>query len=130
MPTNTKHLLSSYDPLKFIIAFLVLVYINEMVVVRDRNGLNLLTNASILLKFWDEAFRTSVYLINRLPTVNLQCLTPVEALFKVPPQYKFLKVFGCSCFLIFKTSIITNFNLDPLSTPSLVITLIIRVTSA
>lgn len=93
-------------------------------------GLNLLTNASILLKFWDEAFRTSVYLINRLPTVNLQCLTPVEALFKVPLQYKFLKVFGCSCFLIFKTSIITNFNLDPLSTSSLVITLIIRVTSA
>lgn len=36
MPTNTKHLLSSYDPLKFIIVFLVLVHINEMVVVRDK----------------------------------------------------------------------------------------------
>lgn len=36
MPANTKHLLSSYDPLNFIIAFLVLVHVNEMVVVRDR----------------------------------------------------------------------------------------------
>lgn len=74
-------------------------------------GLNLLTNASILLKFWDEAFKTSVYLINRLPTVILQCLTPVESLFKVPLQYKFLKVFGCSCFLIFKLQSQTSISI-------------------
>lgn len=30
-------------------------------------GLTLLANASVPLKFWDEAFKTSVYLINRLP---------------------------------------------------------------
>lgn len=33
-----------------------------------KTGLTLLTNASMPLQFWDEAFGTSVYLINRLPT--------------------------------------------------------------
>lgn len=47
-------------------------------------GLSLLANASMPLKFWDEAFRTSVYLINRLPSAPLHGVTPIEALLKVP----------------------------------------------
>lgn len=31
-------------------------------------GLTLLSQVSLLLTFWDEAFATTVYLINRLPT--------------------------------------------------------------
>lgn len=61
-------------------------------------GLTLLANASMPLKFWNEAFRTSLYLIHKLPNAPLERLTPFEALFKVPPQHASLRIFGCSCF--------------------------------
>lgn len=61
-------------------------------------GVTLLANASMPLHFQDEAFRTSVYLINRLPSAPLHGITLFEALFKVPPQHSTLKVFGCYCF--------------------------------
>lgn len=61
-------------------------------------GLILLAQASMPLQYWDEAFRTSVYLIKRLPTITLQGISPLEALLGTPPQYSSLKVFGCSCF--------------------------------
>jgi hypothetical protein len=41
---------------------------------------------------------TSCYLINRLPTPLLKNLSPFEKLFSQVPDYKFLKVFGCTCF--------------------------------
>lgn len=62
------------------------------------NGLTLLANASLPLIFWDEAFRTSVFLFNRLPTPLLQNKSPLEELFKIKPNYSTLKVFGCACY--------------------------------
>ncbi|RVX06732.1 Retrovirus-related Pol polyprotein from transposon TNT 1-94 [Vitis vinifera] len=62
------------------------------------HGLTLLHTASLPLKFWDESFRTVVYLSNRLPTAILHHKCPIEVLFKSIPDYSFLKVFGCSCF--------------------------------
>lgn len=44
-------------------------------------GLTLLSQATIVLNFWDGAFSISVYLINRLPTPVLQNLSPLEKLF-------------------------------------------------
>ncbi|KAK2354410.1 putative mitochondrial protein [Trifolium repens] len=61
-------------------------------------GLTLLSQASLPLTFWDYAFLTSVYLINRLPSASLQFQVPYFVLFKIQPDYKFLKVFGCACF--------------------------------
>lgn len=61
-------------------------------------GLSLLAHASIPLTYWDFAFSTAVYLINRLPTSSLQFDIPLYKLFKQIPDYTFLKVFGCSCF--------------------------------
>jgi hypothetical protein len=49
------------------------------------------------LKFWDEAFITVAYLINRLPTRVIDNLSPLERLFKIPPNYSMLKIFGCAC---------------------------------
>lgn len=62
------------------------------------NGLTLLANASIPLKFWDEAFRTVVFLINRQPTPTLAMKYPLEVLFITKPAYSLLKVFGCGCY--------------------------------
>lgn len=86
----------------FIIEYLVQGHSNGTVERKHRhiveNGLALLANASMPLRFWDEAFRTLVYLMNRLPTPILNGPTPVEVLFKVSPQYNTLRMFGCSCF--------------------------------
>lgn len=59
-------------------------------------GLTLLAHASVPLKFWDEAFSTAVYLINRLPSKVLNYETPFERLFNQKPDYSFLRTFGCA----------------------------------
>jgi histone deacetylase 1/2 len=61
-------------------------------------GLTLLSHAALPLTFWDYAFPTAVYLINRLPSSSINFQTPYFMLFKQHPDYHFLKVFGCACF--------------------------------
>ncbi|KAM1349257.1 hypothetical protein ACFX2F_003353 [Malus domestica] len=46
--------------------------------------------------YWDHAFATAVYLINRMPTTSKA--SPWELLFNRSPSYHTLKIFGCSCF--------------------------------
>ncbi|PKU83464.1 Retrovirus-related Pol polyprotein from transposon TNT 1-94 [Dendrobium catenatum] len=58
----------------------------------------LLTTASVPFKFWPDAALTAVYLINRLPTPNINQLTPFEMLHNSKPNYSHLRVFGCACF--------------------------------
>jgi histone deacetylase 1/2 len=60
-------------------------------------GLALLANASMPLKFWDEAFLTSTHLINMLPSKVLNYQTPAELLLQEKPDYSSLRVFGCAC---------------------------------
>jgi hypothetical protein len=59
-------------------------------------GLALLANASMPLKFWDEAFLTATHLINMLPSKTIDNDTPMERLLKKKPDYAFLRVFGCA----------------------------------
>lgn len=61
-------------------------------------GLTLLATAGIPSEFWVDAFNTSVYLINRLPTKQLNYISPYEKLFGKAPDYTSLRVFGCSCY--------------------------------
>jgi hypothetical protein len=49
------------------------------------------------LKFWDEAFRVVVYLINHIPSKVIKYDTPLERLFQIKPNYLSLRIFGCSC---------------------------------
>ena len=60
-------------------------------------GLALLANASMALKFWDEAFLTATFLINLLPSKVLNFETPVEKLLHQKPNNDSLRVFGCAC---------------------------------
>lgn len=60
-------------------------------------GLALLAQACMPLRFWNEAFLTATYLINRLPTRVIDNYSPLERLFHTPPNYNLLKVFGCAC---------------------------------
>ena len=61
-------------------------------------GLTLLHHASLPLQFWDYAFTTSVYLINRLPTASLKFVTPFVTLFKKEPDYHFLFLWSTRVF--------------------------------
>lgn len=61
-------------------------------------GLTLLAQAKMPLKFWDHAFLTATYLINRLPSPSLNNKSPFFLLKFQFPDYKFLKCFGCACF--------------------------------
>jgi hypothetical protein len=60
-------------------------------------GLSLLSHANMPLRYWDDAFQTACYLINRLPTHVIQNQSPFEKLFHCAPNYLFLKTFGCAC---------------------------------
>jgi hypothetical protein len=48
------------------------------------------------LKYWDEAFLTVTYLINRLPTKVLEFSSPLERLFSKKTNYSGLRTFGCA----------------------------------
>jgi hypothetical protein len=60
-------------------------------------GLVLLANASMPLKFWDEAFLTATYLINMLPSKVIDFDTPTQCLLGETPNYSSLRVFRCAC---------------------------------
>ena len=61
-------------------------------------GLTLLYHAKIPLQFWDVAFQTTFYLINRLPTSTIKNLSPFEKLFNQAPDYNFLRIFGLASY--------------------------------
>ena len=74
-------------------------------------GLALMSHAGVPLKFWDDAFQTACYLINRMPTPLLQKSYPYETLFfplLITLSYGFLVV---NVGLIFVLILLINFNL-------------------
>jgi hypothetical protein len=62
-----------------------------------KEGLSLLAQAHMPLKFWDEVFLVATFLINRTLSKVISYSTPFERLYKVKPSYTFLCVFGCAC---------------------------------
>jgi histone deacetylase 1/2 len=60
-------------------------------------GLSLLAYASMPLKYWDEAFQTAVYLINRLPSKVIESQTPMKCVFGNSRDYSLLRIFGYAC---------------------------------
>ena len=61
-------------------------------------GLSLLSVANLSLTYWLQAFATSVFLINRMPTPILQNQSPIQKLFQTIPNYLKLRTFGCLCY--------------------------------
>ena len=61
-------------------------------------GLTLLAQASMPLSFWWNAFASTIFIINKLPTQVLSHKSPYEMVYGRLPNFSFLKVFGCACF--------------------------------
>jgi len=76
-------------------------------------GLALLAHAGMPLKFWDEAFLTATYLINRLPTRVIDNLSPMERLLKVRQIIQCSKSLVVLVGLIFDPTTNTNLNFVP-----------------
>lgn len=73
-------------------------------------GLSMLFHASVPVKYWIQAFRTTVYIINRLPSSVLQNKSPFEILYSVMPAYDNFHVFGCRVYLVCEIMQPTNFH--------------------
>lgn len=61
-------------------------------------GLTLLAHSSLSNRFWVDAFLTTVYIINRLPTPVLDHDSAFAKLYNKAPDYQSLRVFGCRCY--------------------------------
>lgn len=61
-------------------------------------GLTMLAHSFMPIKYWDCAFETAIYLINRLPTKTLHLEIPFTKIFHTKPKFDFLRTFGCACF--------------------------------
>jgi len=61
-------------------------------------GLSLLAQSHLSTLFWVDAFITSVFIINRLPSSVLENVSPFFKLFNKGPDYSLFRSFGCSCF--------------------------------
>ena len=60
-------------------------------------GLALLAHSNLPKIFWEDAFLTTIFIINRLPTPILQHRSPYEMVHHHKPDYNFLRAFGCAC---------------------------------
>jgi len=56
-------------------------------------------HSSLPLKLWGDCILTAVYLKNGLPSKHLNNKTPYEILFKQPPSYGHIRIFGYLCFI-------------------------------
>ena len=50
------------------------------------------------ISFWSYAILTAVFLINLLPTLVLNFVSPWSKLFSASPDLSQLRVFGCACY--------------------------------
>ena len=57
-------------------------------------GLSMLFQSHTPLKYWVEAFYSANFISNIIPSTTLKQKSPSEILFKQPPDYSFLQVFG------------------------------------
>lgn len=60
----------------------------------------LLLHAQLPKVFWSKSIMTSVYLINRLPISIIGDVSPLEKLFGYKPNYKLLRIFGYTCYVL------------------------------
>ncbi|MGG7011633.1 UNVERIFIED_CONTAM: DDE-type integrase/transposase/recombinase, partial [Limosilactobacillus fermentum] len=58
----------------------------------------LLFQAQLSPEFWVEALHMAAHLFNIIPTTTLNTAIPHTILYRTPPDYSHLRVFGCLCY--------------------------------
>ena len=59
----------------------------------------MLQNRELSNQYWDDATRTSMYIINRIRTSSLDGVTPYEEWYLKKPNVRHFKVFGCLAYV-------------------------------
>lgn len=57
----------------------------------------------IPLKYWGQCVIAAAYLINRMPSRILGCMSPYERMYSIKPMLSHFKVLGCLCYAKFLT---------------------------
>jgi hypothetical protein len=100
--TEYKPLLTRFPEITFHLSCPYMPQQNDLVERKHRLvvelGLASKYHASIPLAYWDTVFESTLFVINRLPTVSQFISSPYEILFTQPPDYQFLHTIGCECF--------------------------------
>lgn len=60
---------------------------------------SMLSEKKMPTKYWGEAVRYAVYILNKLPTRSLSDITPYEAWFERKPSIDYLRIFGCVAYM-------------------------------
>ncbi|KAL5741688.1 hypothetical protein ACOSP7_028420 [Xanthoceras sorbifolium] len=60
--------------------------------------LTMLAHSKMPLTFWVEAFQAATLLINNLPILGFNNISPYEKLTYRKPNYHYFKIFGCAYF--------------------------------
>ncbi|KAI0515512.1 hypothetical protein KFK09_008177 [Dendrobium nobile] len=86
--------------------FLTAPYTPQQNGVVERRNQTVMSMARCLLKsksvpciFWGEAKKTSVHILNRALTHNVQGMTPYEAWMKCKPNVQYFRTFGCIAYV-------------------------------
>ncbi|PKU68032.1 Retrovirus-related Pol polyprotein from transposon TNT 1-94 [Dendrobium catenatum] len=58
----------------------------------------LLQTAGLTMNYWLDAACTATYLINQLPSVTTENISPLQRMFQIKPSYQHLRTFGCECY--------------------------------
>lgn len=66
-------------------------------------GLTFLSQTTLPRAYWDYAFSTTVYIINKLPSSSIDLKVLYNVLFNIKPDYKILIVFGCAWFPLLRS---------------------------
>ena len=61
----------------------------------------MLHHANLPKTWWAEAVNTSNFIRNRIPSTRDENTTPFQMLYKSKPDLGMLKIFGCSCYVLF-----------------------------
>lgn len=55
----------------------------------------MIMKSNVLMMYWDLSFKTTIHIINRLPSKVFNYTYPYELLFKAKLDYTHLNTFGC-----------------------------------
>jgi histone deacetylase 1/2 len=92
-------------------------------------GLSLLAHSKLPQIFWENAFLTVVYIINRLLTPLLNNISPYKMVHKHKPDYNFFCAFGCTYWPYLRLTIDIKWIFDQKTAYLLGIVLVIKTTN-
>ena len=65
---------------------------------------------TVLKRFWVEEIRIVSFMINKLPQLRLEFVSPFEILWHMKPMVSYFQVFGCVCYVFVPDHLRSKFD--------------------